>query len=452
MSSLPIVTAPIQRPTHGVILVDLPWTRDKDPRVPLGHASLLASLRAAGVSTRSVVRPMNQPGSSVDDVLAAVTAARDELSEDRVVVGVGAYVWNEPTVSALLPEIRSALPDARIVVGGPQVSFAPAVSGLYPDANCVVRGAAEHALVRLASAREAAPISGVVWRGGSDAGEQARVEVDTLPSPFLNGVVPVVPGGFLRWETKRGCKFRCSFCQHRNPDARDFQRMAPQRLFDEIALFARAGVADIAVLDPVFTDGDRTTQLLDECHRVGLAAQLSLQSRPELTDETFLDAADGLNIRIEFGLQSIHAIETRAVQRPNNMARVERNLELVRRRGHPFEVSVIYGLPNQTLESFRETVAWCLEQRVPVIKAFPLMLLRGTELERQRDRWGLVENDDPIPQVVASTTFGQQEHAQMAALSEALRRTEGEHPSFAELSARAEGLVVTSGRFSPAAA
>mgnify|MGYP004199433693 CR=1 FL=1 len=28
-----------------VILVDLYWTRDKDPRVPLGHASLLTALR-----------------------------------------------------------------------------------------------------------------------------------------------------------------------------------------------------------------------------------------------------------------------------------------------------------------------------------------------------------------------------------------------------------------------
>ena len=33
---------------HGasrrVVLVELYWTRDKDPRVPLGHASILASL------------------------------------------------------------------------------------------------------------------------------------------------------------------------------------------------------------------------------------------------------------------------------------------------------------------------------------------------------------------------------------------------------------------------
>ena len=47
------------------MLVDLPWTRDKDPRVPLGHASILASLRQAGVSARSVVAPVNADGIEV---------------------------------------------------------------------------------------------------------------------------------------------------------------------------------------------------------------------------------------------------------------------------------------------------------------------------------------------------------------------------------------------------
>ena len=44
-----------------LILVDLSWTRDKDPRVPLGHASLLASLGAnADIEVRSLVFSVNQ--------------------------------------------------------------------------------------------------------------------------------------------------------------------------------------------------------------------------------------------------------------------------------------------------------------------------------------------------------------------------------------------------------
>ena len=47
-------------PARNVILVDFPWMRDKDPRVPLGHASLLATLaQNPDINCHSLVRPMN---------------------------------------------------------------------------------------------------------------------------------------------------------------------------------------------------------------------------------------------------------------------------------------------------------------------------------------------------------------------------------------------------------
>lgn len=453
MSRLPIVSArPTPANAHAVVLVDMPWTRDKDPRVPLGHASLAANLLQAGVTVERVVEPVNARGATASRVLSRTVDAVRALPLGPVVVAMGAYVWCEPLIQALLPELRAALPHARIVIGGPQVTFAPDVVGLYPHADCVVRGAGEHALVAIARADLGEPIPGVVWTGRSDDREQARVDLGQLPSPFLSGVVPVQAGGFLRWETQRGCPHECSFCQHRNPDAVRVQALSEERIRKEIALFGRAGVADIAVLDPIFNAGKRSERILEACRRASLGARLSIQARLESTDQRFLDATQGLDLRLEFGLQTVHEDESVAIERRNRMDRAERNLALVREAGHPFEISLIYGLPNQTLASFRESVRWCLEQGVPTIKAFPLMLLRGTELDRQRHHWDLVENDDVIPQVIGSRTFGPEDHAQMAGLSEALRQTEGHHPTMRELLGRAETLAPSPIRFTPVAA
>ena len=257
MSALPVLSSTSVHPHRSVVLVDMPWTRDKDPRVPLGHASLRSSLRAAGVPTAAVVEPINAAGFSVERVLEGILRAA-RTTERGVVVAIGAYVWCEPALAALLPQVRASLPQARIVLGGPQISFADDLSGLYPEADCLVRGAGEQALVALASAPERTPIPGVHWSGTPDQRSQARVDLDRMPSPFLDGTVPVTRGGFLRWETKRGCPFKCSFCQHRNPDSRDYQRIAAARTREEIERFARAGVADIAVLDPIFNDGRRS--------------------------------------------------------------------------------------------------------------------------------------------------------------------------------------------------
>lgn len=84
-----------------------------------------------------------------------------------------------------------------------------------------------------------------------------------------------------------------------------------------------------------------------------------------------------------------------------------------------FEISLIFGLPFQTLESFQQTVDYCVDRKVQIIKAFPLMLLRGTSLFYNKTNFGLIESSDieiakledvdriytDIPHVVASPTF-----------------------------------------------
>jgi len=95
---------------------------------------------------------------------------------------------------------------------------------------------------------------------------------------------------------------------------------------------------------------------------------------------------------LEFGLQSIHPDEQKVIQRPNNMKKINKVIAEVNGMKIPYEVSIIYGLPNQTLNSYLETIEYLNKRNVPVIKAFPLMILRGTELYDKKKDLGLVEN------------------------------------------------------------
>ena len=110
----------------------------------------------------------------------------------------------------------------------------------------------------------------------------------------------------------------------------------------------------------------------------------------------------------------------RAVRRMNDLAAADRVIRQLHRRGLTFEVSLIYGLPTQTLASFEASVRWCQERGVPVLHAFPLMLLRGTQLHRDRQRWGLVENEAPIPVVVQSDSFTKEDWQQMNHIASSL--------------------------------
>ncbi len=443
-------------PAHPrrVILVSLDWTRDKDPRIPLGHASILAALQQAGVQVRGHSFPLNAPDFSEAFVLETILEDARELPPEQVDVGFGAYVWNDGCVKALLRALRQRGFRGRLLLGGPQVSYSgPGLERLYPEVDAFVRGYGEEAMVALATSAEPRAFPGVHWAGRTDLGLQAQARLDVLPSPFLEGRVDVSQGQrFIRWETQRGCPFRCSFCQHREAGERMRRRALPfERLEREMELFVRSGVEDIAVLDPLFNLGPHALAVLECFQRLGYRGRLSLQCHFSTLDAEFLDACAGLDVRLEFGLQTIHDAEARAVERVNRMEKVHEGLRELRARRIPFEVSVIFGLPAQTLESFRQTVDFCLRMGVPTLKAFPLMLLRGTGLERERERWGLVENEDVIPCVIRSHTFDEEDWRRMAALSDALRRTEGRHPPGVDALERWMGeLPRLTGRWSPA--
>lgn len=410
---MPQPISPLKAPPRPVVIVSLDWLRDGDPPFGLGSASIASSLRACGSRVKIVADAVNRPKFSMDVLLDRVTEAVSEAGA-RVLVGIGAFVWCEPEVQALL---RALCPKADVVLGGPQISYAEPglLEKTYQGARYFVRGNGELAMVSLAAGRAENGLYGLHIAGMTDLCNRADFPLDALPSPHLDGTSPI--GSFVRWETQRGCQFSCTFCQHRQPGARlRNSNLATERLGREMSAFRDAGTAKIAVLDPIFnTDDGRAVGLLGRLKEAGVGARLSFQCRFELVTDAFLDAVEQLDATLEFGLQTIHDDEARAIGRPNHMGSVENVISKLNRRRIPYEVSLIYGLPFQTVRSFRNSVDWCLKRGVPRVRAWPLMLLRGTKIHTEREKWGYVESpEERIPIVVESRWFSRNEHSRMA--------------------------------------
>lgn len=401
--------------TTRLVLVSLDWGRAKDPSLSLGHASLLARLAVEpSVQATPLSFAVNAPTFSKEGVLAAIL----EATADRAAfVAIGAFIWNEPVVRWLLPALRGTGFTGRIILGGPQVSFSPiGVDALYPDADLFIRGYAEDALATFVASDGAHLPLGVTLRRADHSAHSARPDLAALPSPLLTGVLR--PGAFLRWEAQRGCPYSCSFCQHRESGSRMRLGVLPQgRVLRELKVIASSSVTDLAVLDPVFNMNPHAEAILRTLADLGYRGRVSLQCRFELLTASFLDACSRLDVHLEFGLQTIHEREMRAIGRLNNLVKVDAALAMLRASEVPFEVSLIYGLPEQTLDSFRASVDWCHERGVSIVRAFPLMLLRGTALDQGRERWKLVESNDAIPVVTQSSSFTHTEWLQMHKLA-----------------------------------
>lgn len=415
-----------------LILIAMPWTCKHDDFAPLGHASLVSSLKFEGnLNVEEIIQPVCDGEFLAEALSNQVMTLANGIPTENIDVGVGVYVWNDKQVKELLRSLRANCFKGRIILGGPQITYAgEGLEQIYPEADIFIRGYAEKALCAITRSHGQLQVRGVHYADKGDLCLQAETNLRDIPSPWLNKNIQLNKSSSVRWETQRGCPFRCSFCQHRQPDARTpIAIIEASRINSEIALFCESKVRRISVLDPVFNmDPNHALQILKQFSLHNFQGEISLQCRAEMVDEEFLNAAEKLNITLEFGLQSIHKREYLAAGRPNNMKKVEQVLRNVQFRKIKNEVSLIYGLPEQTLESFQSSVDWCLRMGVSVVKAYPLLLLRGTELERQKEQWSYEVKEGDFPMVVGSSSFNLSDFEDMEKIANALSNTEHNHP------------------------
>jgi coproporphyrinogen III oxidase-like Fe-S oxidoreductase len=101
------------------------------------------------------------------------------------------------------------------------------------------------------------------------------------------------------------------------------------------------------------------------------------------------------------------------IHRNNNEENINQILSILNDRNIDYEISVIYGLPHQTLDTFKATVAKLRVMDCKRIKAYPLMLLKGTKLYKEKTQWGLKEcslhENHNIPTVISSNSFDEKE-------------------------------------------
>jgi hypothetical protein len=134
---------------NNLILVELPWGRNKDPRVPLGHASLLASLKIHTASEIfSVVECINDDDFAVSKVFDKIFHHLQAKHISTIAFGV--YVWSEDAIQQLIKKIKEAGFLGKIVLGGPQISYCGStLEENYPLADIFVRGYGEIALASI---------------------------------------------------------------------------------------------------------------------------------------------------------------------------------------------------------------------------------------------------------------------------------------------------------------
>lgn len=204
------------------------------------------------------------------------------------------------------------------------------------------------------------------------------------------------------------CTHRCAYC--------DFNTYAGQEatipayveaLCKEIEIVSKGGSRSAPTVHTIFFGGGTpsllSTPQFDSIFK-SIRSAFALTSDPEITIEANPGTVTyealcqlreiGIN-RISYGVQSANAFELRMLERAHNFLDVIEAVTSARKAGFDnLNLDLIYGLPEQTIQTWQTTVKHILDLHPEHISAYALTLEHGTPFGRWASK-GLLPLPDP---------------------------------------------------------
>lgn len=124
-------------------------------------------------------------------------------------------------------------------------------------------------------------------------------------------------------------------------------------------------------------------------------AEITVECNPSSVDQKFFNdiARSGFN-RVSMGMQSFVDSERRILGRKGSGNDVLKRVEEARKAGiENISLDLMLGIPNQTQESFSQSLNACIDSGMPHISGYMLKLEEGTPFYKMRDRLSLPDED-----------------------------------------------------------
>ena len=352
----------------------------------------LFTLNGSWVHTSLALRCLRQPleraGFAVELVEHTLRDRSSHVLEDLYarqadVYGFSCYIWNLEAMLALGESLHRILPKAKIVLGGPEVSFATERFATMDWIDAIVCGEGEEAMLRLCKQIAAGEAHDRILQGG----ESNAMQEEGILYRAGEG-----NGGILYYESSRGCPYRCAYCL--SSTTHGVRMKSVEQTLADLSQFEalHSDCKIIKFVDRTFNANVKRANaiwqaLLDD----SFTKHYHFEVCASLLDaESFAILArfPKGKIQLEFGLQSTHPQALAATARHMDPARVIEAVRRVHEMGNiHVHLDLIAGLPYESYrdfaKSFDDAYGCC-----DLLQLGFLKLLYGTELREREAEYG----------------------------------------------------------------
>ena len=279
------------------------------------------------------------------------------------------YIWNENYCLTVAKLIKEKYPDCIIEFGGPQAT--KKILDESPFIDCIMLGGdGEYDFLDLLR---------TLIRGDEVKRiyERGRITSLDFPSPYQAGLFDkiVAENPNTLWasiiESNRGCPHRCTFCDWGGTTMSKIEKFNLQRVQDDLNWVINNNVAFLMLTDANFgIFGERDMEIAKMLKTAGddprskiedIVLQYSKNSNEDvfkITKELGHFARRGVTVSV----QSMNQPTLKAIKRKNlHIKNLSEHMNLAKDYGVRTYSELILGLPEETLESWKDGMCMLLE-------------------------------------------------------------------------------------------
>ncbi len=370
-----------------------------------------------GLGIRYVAQYARDCGEEIELVEETINTRMQSVLDNLInsaadVYGFSVHIWNRRYVFELAVMLKLLRPEAVIVLGGPEVSFAVAKAfAELPVVDYIVQGEGERsfaALLKYLRKGGAVPeniayrsADGVMLNGGTTVVEDLAI----LPFPYDDIEQIRDSRKIVYYECTRGCPYRCAYCL--SGISKNVRKRPLEYVLRDLDRFLEAKVELVKFVDRTYN--------LDESYFLPIMKYLAAADTKtvfhfEIKADTlsenaldFLAKVPAGRFQFEIGIQSTNAVTLRAINRWDDWQLLSGNIKrLLETKNIHIHVDLIAGLPFEGLSEFAESFNAVHDLNADKLQLGFLKVLPGTELAAQQHKHRLVFMPQPPYEILAT--------------------------------------------------
>ena len=328
--------------------------------------------------------------------------AQKLLENEPRIIGFGVYIWNAQDIKEIIDIIKAVRPDIKIILGGPEVSYAPLRVDLS-SSDYIISGEGEVLFYQLCQDILAhKQITQTFFRSPT-------LDLTKIKLPYAHYSDFDIQNRYIYIESSRGCPFECEFCLSSIDEKVRYFNF--EVLLEQLQILWDRGARDFKFIDRTFNLNIKKAGILMDFFLAKdapyfLHFEFIPDSFPARLKKRLQEFPKG-SLQLEVGIQTLNERVAKNINRAIDITKIKQNLAFLSNKttAH-LHLDLLVGLPGESMQSFGSNLDLLMQLSSCEIQIGILKKLSGTTLYRHENAHKMVYATHPPYDILQTDCIG----------------------------------------------